>query len=150
VEKFANFRVSSAPHSFERIYEIIDDIVSHVGLTGRDRFRFALCITEAFTNACVHGNRNDPEKKVSLSFGTEGECLIAEIEDDGAGKTADIPQSFGLEQIKSDKFSGRGVAIMNEFADKFSVAEKSNGGLKVCLEWDLTGRLSHLDSLKSG
>ncbi len=149
MQRLGSFQINSSPEHFRKIYEVIDQIVQKTGLSGREKYRFAVCITEAFTNACVHGNRRDPRKNVRITFELHDKCLVAEIEDEGSGSLADMPQTFELEEIKSDNFSGRGVAIMNKFADNFNIIEKNGKGLKVRMEWDLSKQPPHRKATSS-
>ncbi len=137
MKQIGHYSLSSDPKHFREIYEVVDEIVQLTGMRGRQKFMFAVCITEAFTNANLHGNCNNPEKRVELTFWSDGNRLIATVADQGCGSAADIPQTLELNQIKSDKFSGRGVAIMREFADNFEVEERICKGIQVRLEWNM-------------
>lgn len=129
------FQISSAKEHFVQLYPIIADIVEELGLTGDGKFRFAVCVSEAFTNAFYHGNHADPDKTVSLLFSWDQESLTVEIDDEGKGKLADIDAEKDLKNISPEETSGRGLAIINKFADNFEVIEKDGGGLRVKMSW---------------
>ncbi|MBK7090515.1 MAG: ATP-binding protein [bacterium] len=129
------FQIQSAPNQFVKIYPIIADMVEELKLEGNDKFRFAVCISEAFTNAFYHGNHADPNKIIELIFCWDSETLSVEIGDQGQGTMKDINLNAKLESISPEETCGRGVAIINSFADNLEVIEKDGGGLKVKMSW---------------
>lgn len=95
--------------------------------------QFTLAISEAFTNALVHGNEYDPNKVIKLVLDINGNCLTADIIDEGQG---------GLAKIKRRKPStmlsegGRGVDLMKYYASVVRFTETEGGGLKVSLRFE--------------
>lgn len=98
-----------------------------------ERYGFMLTISEAFTNALLHGNNLDPDKKVRISIDIKPNKIIADIIDEGKG---------GLDKIKHKKPSvlmgegGRGVDLMNHYAGKVEFTEDLNGGVKVTVTFE--------------
>lgn len=129
------FQVPSAPSQFVKLYPIIAEIVEELKLEGNEKFRFAVCVSEAFTNAFYHGNQSDPAKIVELAFTWDQETIAVEVSDQGAGKLQDVDLDTDLSSISPQETSGRGVAIIKSFADKVEVNEKDSGGLKVTMIW---------------
>lgn len=129
------FVISSAIEQFSRLYPIIAEIVEEIGLEGEEKFRFAVCVSEAFTNAFFHGNQANPDRQVELAFSWDSGQFWAEIGDQGAGKAGDIDLDLAVNSIPVEETSGRGVAIINKFADKVEVAERAGGGLLVKMIW---------------
>lgn len=129
------FQVPSAANQFVKLYPIIAEIVEELELEGNEKFRFAVCVSEAFTNAFYHGNQSDPAKVVELAFTWDQETITVEIADQGRGKVNDINLDTDLSSISPQETSGRGVAIITSFADKVEVNEKDGGGLKVTMIW---------------
>lgn len=129
------FVIASAKEQFSRLYPIIAEIVEEIGLEGEEKFRFAVCVSEAFTNAFFHGNQANPDRQVELTFSWDAESFWAEIGDQGAGRLRDIDLNLAVNSIPTEETSGRGVAIITKFADKVEVAEKDGGGLLVKMIW---------------
>lgn len=129
------FQIQSAPSQFVKLYPIIADMVEELRLEGNDKFRFAVCISEAFTNAFYHGNHADPGKSVELIFSWDNETISVEIADQGKGTLGSINLNAKLESISPEETCGRGVAIINSFADNLQVIEKDGGGLMVKMSW---------------
>ncbi len=129
------FQVPSAPSQFVKLYPILAEIVEELELKGNEKFRFAVCVSEAFTNAFYHGNHADPGKVVELVFTWDSETISVEVADQGRGTVTDINLKMELASIPPEETSGRGVAIINSFADKVEVVERDSGGLKVKMIW---------------
>ncbi len=132
------FTIPSDAGQFNRVYGAISEVVEALGLIGAEKFRFAICVSEAFTNAFYHGNRSDPDKSVGLNFCWDDQELRVEVEDEGRGRIVDIDLKQELQGIAAEKSDGRGVAIIRRYADKVEVEEKVGGGLRVKLYWDLS------------
>lgn len=135
---YRRFRLNSSQEQFSGIYAIIADIVDELQLDAEDKFRFAVCVTEAFTNACDHGNHFNPDKYVDLVFAFNEREFSLEITDQGEGKTGEIDLITEVDTIPPEKTSGRGIAIMKKFADKVQVSERDGGGLQLRLVWQRT------------
>jgi serine/threonine-protein kinase RsbW len=95
---------------------------------------FLLTVSEAFTNALVHGNKRNPRKSVKMVIDINNEALAADITDEGRN---------GLDRIKRRRppnvFSegGRGVDLVEHYASEVEFAETEKGGLKVSIRFDL-------------
>jgi light-regulated signal transduction histidine kinase (bacteriophytochrome) len=77
-----------------------------------DEYFDRLCLDEGISNAIVHGNHGDPEKKVKVRAFTRGDHWEVEIWDEGAG----FDWRALLEIIKNGgdptSPSGRGIALI--------------------------------------
>jgi serine/threonine-protein kinase RsbW len=89
-----------------------------------------LALTEALANAIIHGNREDPSKKVEIYGACEGhEKLLLVITDEGQGfEPAAIPDPTNAENIFSGH--GRGLFLINRL---MCHAEHRLGGRQVVL-----------------
>jgi serine/threonine-protein kinase RsbW len=99
-----------------------------------DSHPILLMVSEAFTNALVHGNRLDPNKKVVMELTVNDSEITADILDEGHG---------GLERIENHKSGGllaeggRGLGLMRHYASKVDIAETEWGGLRVSITYSL-------------
>ncbi len=100
----------------------IDDVVSElvdfvVGLKSIENFTLSIALTEAITNAIIHGNEKDPAKRVFAQALIEPERVVLQIADEGIGfdyqKLADPTQKGNLL-----KQSGRGIFFVRHFMDE--------------------------------
>ena len=123
----------SVPESEGVMLEAVKCLLSDNGVSGRELYNFLLVVSEGFTNALLHGNRNQPEKEIRVNIGININTLFADIFDQGQG---------GLEKIKNKCPSnllsegGRGINIMRYYATSVEFGETSDGGLKVTIKLD--------------
>ncbi|MDF3077062.1 MAG: ATP-binding protein [Sphingobacteriaceae bacterium] len=89
-------------------YQIADDTHANI-LT---------CMSEAIMNAVVHGNKEDPEKKVFVNVEVQdGKRVIFTVADEGPGFDYNhIPDPTAPENIEN--LTGRGVYIIKQLADQ--------------------------------
>jgi serine/threonine-protein kinase RsbW len=81
-----------------------------------------LAVTEASTNAIIHGNKSDETKSVAIDVTKEDNQLIIRVKDQGKGfDPAKIPDPTETENLLKD--SGRGLYLMRVYMDdlKFNV-----------------------------
>ena len=88
-------------------------------------FDIRLCVEEVVRNAITHGNNSDLGLKVLISYWLEGDSLIIEVEDEGAGfDPGKMPDPTIEENIM--KGSGRGIYIVRKLIDKMEFNDKGN------------------------
>lgn len=77
-------------------------------------FAIRIALEEALTNAFKHGNRNDPDKTVTLDCRVNSESVVIDIEDEGEGFDPDaVPDPTEEENLEIP--SGRGIVLMRSF-----------------------------------
>lgn len=99
---------------------ILDELLRELEIqhwTERDIFCVHLAVYEALINAIVHGNREDPGKKVHFLCRLSPRRVHVEITDEGPGFTPD-----SLPNPTNDAFleipGGRGVLLMRAFMSR--------------------------------
>jgi serine/threonine-protein kinase RsbW len=97
-------------------YEISDNLFAEI-LT---------CLSEAVNNAIVHGNHEDPSKKVGISLEVQdNKRLIFIVSDQGPGfDYTNIPDPTAPENL--EKLTGRGIYIIRTLADACIFNQKGN------------------------
>lgn len=117
----------------EKVEGFLNNLQEQLGFNDEFYARLMLTVSEAATNGVVHGNKLDESKTVTLSAYRDGNTLIVETFDQGEGfDPAKIPNPLAEENLLKD--SGRGVFLMEEYADKVSYSE---GGSKLTLHFNL-------------
>lgn len=75
-------------------------------------FAFRLMLYEAMTNAIVHGNKSDPQKKISFTLEFDKNQLCGRLIDEGNGfDFAAHPDHFP----NAKACSGRGILLMGSY-----------------------------------
>lgn len=108
--------VISDPALIPEVNEFISEILSKTQMSEDKLNNLDLSVSEALSNAMVHGNKLDPSKKVVVVLKVYEDRIELNIKDEGDGfKPEDVPDPTKPENILKD--SGRGIYIMNSFLD---------------------------------
>lgn len=91
-----------------------------------------LALTEAVDNAIEHGNKNNPNKAVELSYKTSPEGVTFTVCDQGQGFDPNYITDPTLPGSQAEE--GRGLFVMKHLADKVAFEEN---GKKVVLSFNL-------------
>lgn len=128
-----NLSYRSVSESEEKMLDELRSILLKNGIDGSLHYAISLVLSEAFTNALVHGNKRDPQRKIIIKLTINEVGVYAEIEDEG---------QHGLEYIKlrqpPDLLSegGRGIDLMELYSDSVEFTETPTGGLKVSFQFN--------------
>jgi serine/threonine-protein kinase RsbW len=88
-------------------------------------FAIKLALEEALSNAFKHGNRNDPEKDVSVSFQVNANTIKIEVEDQGEGfDLTAVPDPTAQENLEIP--CGRGITLMRAYMSEVSFLPPGN------------------------
>ena len=100
-----------------KVEALLNELQANLGFNDEFYARLMLTVSEAATNAIVHGNKLDASKKVTVLAESDGATLIVTTTDQGNGFE---PQEVAnpLEEVNLLKPSGRGIFLMNEYADE--------------------------------
>ena len=118
------------PSEMKLIYvldALVSEIVREMGFSEEAAEQINLAVVEASTNAIKHGNKNNPDKKVSLQFCIDEDKLTVVVKDEGKGFNPDeVPNPLAPENLFSA--SGRGIFLMRVSMDE---VEYNDNGTKV-------------------
>jgi serine/threonine-protein kinase RsbW len=116
------------------VTRFIEDICDHYNIFNSYFGHILTAVTEAVQNAILHGNQNNPEKKVELRFENRPDGLCFTISDQGQGFDPEtLPDPTDL---ANDGQKGRGIFIMKTLSDEIAYAD---GGRTVELFFNITG-----------
>lgn len=91
-------------------------------------------VSEAVTNAIIHGYRNDESKVVAIEVIIENRDVTVIVEDKGVGikniEEAKEPLYTSRPELER---SGMGFTVMETFMDKLEVISSSGNGTKVIM-----------------
>jgi len=108
--------LTSSYEELERVESLLNELQEALGFDDEFYARLMLTVSEAATNAVVHGNQLDPAKKATIHAESNGKTLTFITTDEGDGfEPEEVPSP--LEEENLLKPSGRGVFLMQEYAD---------------------------------
>src|SRR3972149_1898800 len=102
--------------------EIIEPAVSHIiddvtGMSENAAFALSLALTEALTNAIVHGNKNNPGKKVFTKILIRPDKVVLRVADEGKGFDHETLQDPTRKENLL-KQTGSGIYFIRHFMDE--------------------------------
>ena len=115
--------------------QMVSDRMAHLGGLDEDAVHWiGVAVRESVINAIKHGNREDPQKLVTVEFTfapvSEPSELVVRILDQGAGfDPQEIADPLAPENLL--KSSGRGIFFMRSFMDDVTLRRGDEGGMEV-------------------
>ncbi|PAU93375.1 ATP-binding protein [Aliifodinibius salipaludis] len=126
---------SSFDEMEERLGPYVEKLKQWTGVTEEDSSRIMLTLSEAVNNAIIHGNNENPDKKVVVlsTLDKENRVLTISVEDQGEGfDPEEIPDPLKEENLLNE--GGRGVYLIKQYADDLQF---SKGGSKATITFEL-------------
>ena len=121
------------------LLDVVNVVSNHLGLTaGLDEdalYCVSLAVRESVTNAIVHGNRNDRNKRVFVEFDLidgDRQGIAIRIRDQGVGfdqKTLSDP----LTPENLMKPRGRGIFLIRTLMDEMTLRRAAEGGMEIVM-----------------
>lgn len=116
-ERHYHLEIKSDPNNLTALEEFINLFAEELKIDEDKKSGLMLAITEATTNAIIHANKNDKNKKVTIDVNTEEENLVIKVKDEGNGFNPNaIPDPTSPENLLKD--SGRGLYLMRVYMDE--------------------------------
>jgi serine/threonine-protein kinase RsbW len=117
--------LKSSLDSLADLEQFVDNITVKAGLDEDTASRFQLVMSEACTNAIMHGNKMDETKKVFIESMISDRKIIVTVKDQGKGFNPDsVPDPLATDNLL--KTSGRGVYLIRQYADDVNYSAKGN------------------------
>jgi len=114
VDKIYIKKISSDPDNLVEVEKFIADVAGELNFNDEIKNSLTLSVSEATSNAIVHGNKLDPKKSIIIKVIVEDDKIIVIIKDEGPGfDPTSIPNPTMPENLLKD--SGRGIHIMKNF-----------------------------------
>ncbi|MGE5796502.1 MAG: ATP-binding protein [Ignavibacteria bacterium] len=120
-KKFS-LEIESDPNNLLTVEEFVNYFAREIGIKEEKISGLILSVTEATTNAIIHGNKKNTGKKVKIDVSAEGHILKITVKDEGIGFDPSlIPDPTKPENLLKD--SGRGLYLMKVYMDdiKFKI-----------------------------
>lgn len=131
------FKSRMENESFARISACA--FLSPLNPTFEEMMEIKTIVSEAVTNAILHGYDSNPSKTVKLEIGYDANCCVTMIISDTGSGIEDIKQAMEpLYTSKSElERSGMGMTIMQTFSDSFDVISCPKEGTSVVIQKQL-------------
>ena len=136
-EMYLKFRALSQNESFARV--TVASFISQLDPTVDELTEIKTVVSEAVTNAIIHGYENDGNGFVYIHVKLDGSMVEIEVRDEGVGIS-------NIEEAKQPLFttkpelerSGMGFTIMENFMDEMTIESQPNKGTIVRLKKKLS------------
>jgi anti-sigma B factor antagonist len=122
----------SVPESEGRMYEDVKNVLEQCRLERKLIFNILLAVSEAFTNALVHANNYNADKKIEIIIKTNDKFVSADIIDEGSG----LPERPECDMSDRMAEGGRGLALMKKMSDRIEIrSNRRTGGTEVSMQF---------------
>lgn len=111
---------------------LAERIFALAGFEEEESYWPILAVREAVMNAVLHGNQEQPERRVRVRYRVSGGRIEVRVCDQGEGfDPGDLEDPLSAENLLSD--GGRGVYMMRQFMDEVRFSFPDSGGTCICL-----------------
>jgi serine/threonine-protein kinase RsbW len=119
-------KLPSCNESLSRVEIFVDEICEAYYITNSYYGNILMAVLEAVKNAIQHGNKNNPDKQVKLSFKSVPNGLCFTIKDQGNGfNFRVVPNPIELDNGQAEN-AGKGIFLMRSLADQVSYNSRGN------------------------
>ncbi len=108
--------IESEVANVDLVKRVFDQALEGLELDSEVETWLELAVREAVANAIVHGNGEDPDKRVEVSLKAEDDELVIQVADEGQGFDPDLlPDPRDPENLLRP--NGRGIFYMRQCMD---------------------------------
>ena len=109
--------IESDPNNLITVEEFVNYFAIELGIKHEKMPGLLLSVTEATTNAIIHANKSNKDKKVKIEVTVADKKLIISVKDEGTGfDPHNVPDPTAPENLLKD--SGRGLYLMKVYMDE--------------------------------
>lgn len=134
-----HLRFKSIPDNVSLARVVVATVAAQIDFTLSELDELKVAVSEAVTNAMIHGYTGDPDKMVELIVHRYPEKLVIIVADEGAG-IKDVDQAMEPVQSPSSEHMGLGFVFMRSFMDRLEVDSQPGQGTRVTLIKNLSLR----------
>ncbi|MBN2731210.1 MAG: ATP-binding protein [Balneolaceae bacterium] len=130
---FNKLVLQSSFDQIDRLEPYLKSIRQQVEFSDNQLSRIRLSVNEAVTNAIMHGNKEDPSKKVRITAEFQENTLKVSVKDEGSGfDPSSLPDPLQNKNLLKE--SGRGIFLIKQYADE---VDFSDNGTKLTMQFNL-------------
>ncbi|GAB6173930.1 anti-sigma F factor [Paradesulfitobacterium aromaticivorans] len=111
---------------------LIASVAAQLDLSLNDIEELKVVVSEAVSNAIIHGYHNDPSQIVNLTLEIDSESLKITVKDNGCG-IPDIEQAMQPAYSTDPERMGLGFVFMQSFMDDLQVESAVDEGTTVTM-----------------
>jgi len=116
-ERTYSLEIDSDPNNLITVEEFVNYFAKDLGLDEERMNGLLLSVTEATTNAIIHGNKSDKSKHVFINVTANEHTLTIVVRDQGTGfNPSEVPDPTHPDNLLKD--SGRGLYLMRVYMDE--------------------------------
>ncbi len=108
--------LESRLENMHRVERFVEEISDFYNINHNYFSNLLVSVTEAFRNAVVHGNAQNPDKKVTIEFSPAPFGLSFSVEDEGEG--FDFRAIPDPTEPSADEHAGRGLYLIRKLSDQ--------------------------------
>jgi len=124
IQKY-QIELSSTQESIPKIEEETNSFLQKTGVGKNLYGRIFLSLIEAAQNAILHGNKQDPNKKIFITYEKKQSQIKLTVEDMGEGfNHNNLPDSTSPAHL--EKENSRGLFIISNYCDDLDFNDKGN------------------------
>lgn len=128
--------LDSSFEEMERVYPFVEELQRWANFEEDDFNRIMLALSEAVNNAIMHGNKEDPDKKVHIKASLSDHTLTVSVKDEGEGFDPDsVPDPLKEENLLKE--GGRGIYLIDQYAEELNF---SDNGCKATITFKLDNK----------
>lgn len=113
-----NIIVKSDLSEINKIEAFVELICDHNNIYNNYYSNILMSVTEAFTNAVIHGNKNDKNKFVEINFRNTVSGLSFSVKDSGNGFDYENISNPIEAETEEESLNGRGLFLMRTLSDQ--------------------------------
>jgi len=118
--------IASSQSQLPKVEKLLNRISKQARLTEEKTDNVAIVLTELVNNAIIHGNKNHPEKKVTVKVVYYIDRVEISVKDEGVGfDQARLRDPRDPENIWRE--NGRGIFLVKNLTDKVEFFPSSSG-----------------------
>lgn len=131
---FVKFKYSSVLESDHKMYDDIKAFLVEQDIDPKLINNIMLSVSEAFTNALLHGNQSDPNKSIQILITANNNEITADITDEGHG---DVENLGGQKEVDLWREGGRGMMLIEAMTKEVTFGKSAEtGGTQVSMKFD--------------
>ena len=114
--------IASRPENVSQVEPLIEKVRDQFNIDDELYGNILVALTEAVNNAILHGNKSEPDKKVTIAVRNDTHHIYFIVSDEGTGfDYNNLPDPTAPENL--EKPTGRGVFLMTNLADMVIFSE---------------------------